>query len=101
MLTQAKIFNKKTDKIHNLNHFLMNFLLALETKDFSLTDKQLYHIFVYKENYKCKRKEFLKVLLSLVKEGFVRRLKRKDIVYYEFNKTRYEMEQVLRKMQYQ
>jgi len=98
-LSHVKIFHKKADKVHNLNHILIEFFIALETKDFTLTAKQLFQVFTFKKRYKCKRKEFFNALISLVEDGFVRRRIEAGMAYYEFNKTRYEMEKVLRKME--
>ena len=99
-MSQIKIFHKKADEVHNLNHILVEFFLALETKDFTLTAKQLFQVFLFKKQYKCKKKDFFKALISLVKDGLVRSRQDGKTSYYEFNKTRYEMERVLRKMEY-
>jgi len=81
----------------SLKTSILNFFHTLKTKDFLLTSKQLFQLFLFKENRLCRKKEFLRTLLSLVEDGFLRSIREEgNKNLFELNKTRFEMEKILR-----
>ena len=91
---KMKILNERYCKIDPIKNDILNFFKSLRTKDFLLTSKQLYKIFIFMERYSCARKDFLNALLSLEEEGFLRRILKEKQVFYKLNLVRFKMEKI-------
>ena len=87
-------------KIKLLVESILRFLRALKSKDFTLTAKQFYKIFVFRESYSCKWKDFQKGLHSIVEYGFLTPVKDSDNTFYQLNLTRFKIAQYLEKYDY-
>ena len=93
-MKSIKIINQRYCKVDPLKNMVLNFFKTLRTKDFLLTSKQLYKVFIFMERYSCNRKDFLNALLSLVEEGFLRRILKEKKILYELNLIRFKMEKI-------
>ena len=89
-----KIINQKQCIVSPIKNIILNFFNSLKTKDFLLTAKQIYKIFIFMERYPCTRKEFLSALISLAQEGYLRKIEREGIEYYKLNLIRFSMEMI-------
>ena len=82
------------DNEKGISDAILRFIKSLRYKEFLLTSKQFYKIFVFMAKLSCTRKEFIKGLSILVKDGFLRETSEAEIIYFEINHTRFKMENV-------
>ena len=93
-MKSIKIFNQRYCKVDPIRNAILNFFRTLRAKDFLLSSKQLYKVFIFMERYSCTRKDFLNALLTLEEEGFLRRIIKEKEILYELNLTRFKMEKI-------
>ncbi len=93
-MKSIKIFNQKQCKVNPIKKIILNFFKSLRTKDFLLKEKQLYKVFIFMERYSCTRKDFSNAIVSLVYEGYLRRVEKEKEVFYKLNPIRFKMETI-------